>query len=148
MSYQRIIDRIRGEYLEMPGLQLNQRQAERLCGIDASHCKAILDALVDASFLVVNSAGVYSRATEGAPLRARPGLRRHIMSIHISKPRPDKWLQVQADVAWHTPCNSSVHESLARQSLSSRRELGRHRCELRTLLGTRNQGGTLLIRQS
>ena len=39
--------RVRGEFMEMPGLRLNVRQAERLWGLDAVCCEAVLDALVE-----------------------------------------------------------------------------------------------------
>jgi hypothetical protein len=66
MLHTRIIERIRGEYLEMPGLRLTPQQAQRLCGVDQTVCKAVLDALVDAQFLAVNVHGMYTRATDGA----------------------------------------------------------------------------------
>src|SRR5215831_3765120 len=60
-----IVERIRGEYLEMPGLQLTVAQAHRLCGIEPSLCKTVLDALVDARFLSLKTNGAYVRVTEG-----------------------------------------------------------------------------------
>jgi hypothetical protein len=48
---QRVLDRIRAEYLEMPGMKLTTAQVRRLCGIDPSMCKAALDSLVQALFL-------------------------------------------------------------------------------------------------
>jgi hypothetical protein len=71
MLHTRIIERIRGEYLEMPGLRLTPQQAQRLCGVDQTVCKAVLDALVDAQFLAVNVHGMYARATDGAWPRTR-----------------------------------------------------------------------------
>ena len=71
MQHTRIIERIRGEYLEMPGLRLTSAQAQRLCGVDQTICKAVLDALVDAQFLAVNAHGMYARATDGAWSRPR-----------------------------------------------------------------------------
>lgn len=60
--------RIRGEFLEMPGLQLSVPQAARLWGMDPSSCRSCLDALVDSGFLVRNAAGVlYSRRDVGEP---------------------------------------------------------------------------------
>ncbi len=53
--------RIRGEYLEMPGLSLTPEQARRLWGLDESACRAILDALVDLNFLYRTSRGSYVR---------------------------------------------------------------------------------------
>ena len=40
--------RVRGEYLEMPGLRLTSDQARRLWRLDETACVAILGALVDA----------------------------------------------------------------------------------------------------
>lgn len=60
-----IVERLRSEFLEMPGLQLTTTQAERLCGISPSVCRDALDALVDAKFLCVKSNGCYARLTEG-----------------------------------------------------------------------------------
>ncbi len=65
MQQAHIIQRIRGEFLEMPGLRLTAAQAERLCGLDRTLCEAVLEALVDSKFLAVTSAGMYMRATEG-----------------------------------------------------------------------------------
>ena len=71
MLHTRIVERIRGEYLEMPGLRLTPQQAQRLCGVDQTVYKAVLDALVDAQFLAVNVHGMYARASEGSWPRAR-----------------------------------------------------------------------------
>jgi hypothetical protein len=46
-----LVERIRSEYLEMPGLTLTLPQAQRLWGLDAVQCQHILGALVDAGFL-------------------------------------------------------------------------------------------------
>lgn len=61
----RIVQRIRAEFLEMPGLRLTVRQAKRLCGVDDGLCEAVLDALVDLKFLSRNRDGSYSRLTDG-----------------------------------------------------------------------------------
>jgi hypothetical protein len=58
-----VLTRLRAEYMEMPGLRLNARQVQRLCGIDQTICQAVLDALVDAKFLSVKSDGSYARLT-------------------------------------------------------------------------------------
>jgi len=72
MPVKTMLTRIRGEYLEMPGLQLTLEQAQRLCGVELTLCKAVLDALVDAKFLCVKSNGVYARLTDGEVSRLRP----------------------------------------------------------------------------
>jgi hypothetical protein len=65
MPHRRYIARIRGEFLEMPGLRLTIGQAQRLCGVDRAMCQAVLDALVDAGFLDARADGTYARAGEG-----------------------------------------------------------------------------------
>lgn len=57
--------RIRGEYLEMPGLRLTRPQAQRLWGLDEQTCVKLLEQLVDLKFLVVGANGNYMRRTEG-----------------------------------------------------------------------------------
>jgi len=47
----RLINRARGEFAEMPGLRLNLRQAQRLWGLDAASCEEVLDALVEEGVL-------------------------------------------------------------------------------------------------
>jgi hypothetical protein len=60
-----VVTRLRGEYLEMPGLRLTAQQVQRLCGIERMLCQSILDALVDGAFLNVNPDGTYARLTDG-----------------------------------------------------------------------------------
>jgi hypothetical protein len=47
----RLLQRVRSEYAEMPGLQLTVQQASRLWNTDLSTSTAILDALVELRFL-------------------------------------------------------------------------------------------------
>ena len=56
------LDRVRGEYLEMPGLSLTERQAQRLWGLDHDTCKALLEALLETGFLRRTHQGGYVRA--------------------------------------------------------------------------------------
>jgi hypothetical protein len=56
---------IRAEYLEVPGLHLTKKQAERLWGLDTLTCEALLDALVNAQFLRRTKAGAYTRIGAG-----------------------------------------------------------------------------------
>jgi hypothetical protein len=58
-----IVQRLRGEYLEMPGLRLTPAQVQRLCGIEPRVCQSVLDALVNAKFLVARADGHYARLT-------------------------------------------------------------------------------------
>ena len=55
------LDRIRGEYLEMPGLRLTLAQAARFWSLERGVCARVLDALVEARFLIVTSDGSYAR---------------------------------------------------------------------------------------
>ena len=53
------IRRIRGEYLEMPGMRLTADQVRRLSGLDSALCTRVLDALVEARFLRRSPDGCY-----------------------------------------------------------------------------------------
>ena len=59
-----ILRRIRGEYLEMPGLRLQPEQARRLWGLDAQTCIHLLQALVDKGFLCRGADGTYGLLTD------------------------------------------------------------------------------------
>jgi hypothetical protein len=54
-----LIRRVRGEYLEMPGLRLTTRQAQCLFGLDTETCEAILAELQDAKFLTRTHGGLF-----------------------------------------------------------------------------------------
>jgi hypothetical protein len=69
---QRVLERLRAEYLEMPGMNLRIEQVQRLCGIEQTMCKLVLDALVNANFLCLRSDGTYLRLTEGGSALPRP----------------------------------------------------------------------------
>ena len=51
MSFAAVVDRVRGEFVEMPGLELTLPQAVRLWTLGADDCRYVIDALVDAGFL-------------------------------------------------------------------------------------------------
>jgi hypothetical protein len=59
---QNALKRVRGEYLEMPGLRLTTAQAQRLWGLDQSMCTALLGALVEAKFLLRTRDGAFVRS--------------------------------------------------------------------------------------
>lgn len=67
----RVRDRIRAEYLEMPGLRLTLAQAQRLCGVEPAVCQQVFDALVEERFLSMRPNGTYARVTDGARERSR-----------------------------------------------------------------------------
>jgi hypothetical protein len=54
---------IQAEYREIPGLKLTRAQAQRLWGLDAETCEAMLDALIDARVLRRTSRDAYVLAT-------------------------------------------------------------------------------------
>jgi len=54
-----LIDRIGGEYREMPGLQLTIAQACRLWQIDQPTCKTVLEQLIHEDFLRQIPNGTY-----------------------------------------------------------------------------------------
>ena len=60
------LQRICAEYLEMPGLQLTVKQAQRLWGLDEETCARSLELLVETRFLGRTSRDLYARLTEGS----------------------------------------------------------------------------------
>ena len=60
-----LLNRVKQEYLEMPGLVLTRRQASRLWNVDAVVCQALLSALVHEAFLVETQGGAYLRRGSG-----------------------------------------------------------------------------------
>lgn len=58
-SLDSLVARIRGEYLEMPGLRLTFAQACRLWQVDAPTCEMLLEQLVREAFLRKTLDGSY-----------------------------------------------------------------------------------------
>ena len=56
---------IRGEFQEIPGLHLTRPQVQRLWGLDALTCDALLEAPVDDRFLKRTQDGAYARVDAG-----------------------------------------------------------------------------------
>lgn len=67
-----ILQRIRSEYLEMPGLSLRPEQVQRLCGVDRTACESVLETLVESGFLSKRPDGAYGRHRNPDISRARP----------------------------------------------------------------------------
>ncbi|MGE3957293.1 MAG: hypothetical protein AB7H96_11290 [Vicinamibacterales bacterium] len=65
-----VLRRVRGEFLEMPGMRLTEAQARRLWNLDAAACRDLLTALVDANFLFRTRDGAFMRIEPGRPARA------------------------------------------------------------------------------
>lgn len=57
-----LVQRIEGEYHEMPGLKLTEAQAQRLWALDADTCHSILATLLQRRFLRRTANGMYIRA--------------------------------------------------------------------------------------
>jgi hypothetical protein len=66
-----VLERLRAEYLEMPGMWLTVQQVQRLCGVERTVCQWALDSLVATKFLCVKSDGSYARSTDGEMPRPR-----------------------------------------------------------------------------
>jgi hypothetical protein len=62
MELHAVLERVRGEFNEMPGLRLTPAQAARLWGLEPHACNEILDYLVAASFLRWSRGRVVQRA--------------------------------------------------------------------------------------
>ena len=70
-----VLRRVKGEFLEMPGLRLTEPQARRLWGLDRDSCSALLGALVESNFLFRTRDGAFMRVEPSTPIRA--SLRSH-----------------------------------------------------------------------
>jgi hypothetical protein len=66
MTVASVIDRVRAEFVEMPGLELTLPQAVRLWGLGADDCRHVLDSLADAGFLRWTARRTVVRAGAGA----------------------------------------------------------------------------------
>jgi hypothetical protein len=62
MEFSALLQRVRAEFNEMPGLRLTPAQAARLLGLDASSCQRVINALVGAAFL--------KQAADGSVMRS------------------------------------------------------------------------------
>jgi hypothetical protein len=89
VSREQILGRVRGEYLEMPGLRLTCAQAQRLWALDEQTCAEVLHSLTEARFLHRRHDGTYARLADGAT--AIPAMRmaraeRTGASAHSARP--------------------------------------------------------------
>jgi hypothetical protein len=66
MELHRLLDRVRSEFMEMPGLQLTVPQASRLWGLDLSASRLVIDTLVETSFLRWTARGTVIRIDRAA----------------------------------------------------------------------------------
>jgi hypothetical protein len=56
---ERLVRRIRAEFLEMPGLSLTIEQAQRLWSLEPRACQALLKSLIDSRFLRRTDRGLF-----------------------------------------------------------------------------------------
>ena len=53
---------VRGEFMEVPGLRLTRAEFQRMWGLDAPTCDALIGELEDSRFLRRTAQGAYVRA--------------------------------------------------------------------------------------
>jgi hypothetical protein len=60
-----VLNQLRAEFIEMPGMRLQVQQVQRLCGIEREMCQRVLDSLLESNFLCLKPDGHYVRLTDG-----------------------------------------------------------------------------------
>ena len=70
VTMEALIQRVRGEFREMPGLRLTLAQACRLWQLDSTTCEALLDRLTRDGVLLQTRQGHYVAAPRTRPLGA------------------------------------------------------------------------------
>lgn len=81
MRIDEVLQRIQGEFVEMPGLRLTAAQAQRLWGLERDVCDALLGALVDAKFLSQTRDGAFVRTDGAYPTRMSQAKRTQTMAV-------------------------------------------------------------------
>jgi hypothetical protein len=61
LEFEKLVARVRCEFIEMPGLRLTMPQAARLWGLDIRSCEAVVDVLVRCAFLQRTASGTVAR---------------------------------------------------------------------------------------
>jgi len=61
--HERLVRRVRAEFLEMPGLCLTSAQAQRLWSLEPRACEALLNSLIDCHFLRRTDRGLFVLST-------------------------------------------------------------------------------------
>ena len=61
MDLSGVVQRVRAEFLEMPGLRLTPAQARRLWNLEGDLCREVIDALVAEAFLRWTTSGAVMR---------------------------------------------------------------------------------------
>ena len=62
MEVNTVVDRVRAEFEEMPGMTLTVPQASRLFGLDEALCRCVVEQLVNAAYLRKTATGAVVRA--------------------------------------------------------------------------------------
>ena len=70
LNTEEVLRRVKGEFLEMPGLRLTEAQARRLWGLDRDSCAPLLGALIETNFLFRTRDGAFMRVEHAGPLKA------------------------------------------------------------------------------
>ena len=81
MRIDEVLQRIQGEFVEMPGLRLTPEQAQRLWGLERDVCDALLGALVDAKFLAQTRDGAFVRMEGAGPATVTRALHGPMMAV-------------------------------------------------------------------
>ena len=76
-----VLQRIQGEFVEMPGLRLTAAQAQRLWGLEREVCAKLLSTLVDAKFLERTRDGAFIRLDGARPTRISPARQAHRRAV-------------------------------------------------------------------
>jgi hypothetical protein len=64
MSTHSLVERVRSEFIEMPGLRLTPAQAARLWGMDDASCDHVISTLVRSAFLRWTPGGMVVRSEQ------------------------------------------------------------------------------------
>jgi hypothetical protein len=62
-EFEHLVERVRSEFLEMPGLRLTAAQAARLWGLDSARYEEVVEVLVRREFLQRTASGAVARAS-------------------------------------------------------------------------------------
>ncbi len=78
MTFAAVVDRVRADFTDMPGLELSLPQAIRLWNLGMDDCRHVLDALVDAGFLRWTPRRTIVRSGRGVETRS------DLVASHVS----------------------------------------------------------------
>lgn len=64
MNVDTVVERVRAEFDEMPGMTLTMLQASKLFGLNEELCRSVVEQLVSAEYLRKTESGAVTRATQ------------------------------------------------------------------------------------